>query len=94
MELSKNTNTVFFYKNSKECDFIVAKDQDISMVVQSAYSVADYKTRKREVEDLIAVCKRLSVQTGRIITFSEEDNFTEQNIDIQVIPAYKFLLQF
>lgn len=93
MELSKNTNTVFFYKNSKECDFIVAKDQDISMVVQSAYSIADYKTRKREVEGLISACKRLSVQTGRIITFSEEDNFSEQNIDIQVIPAYKFLLQ-
>ncbi|MBI4654328.1 MAG: ATP-binding protein [Nitrospirae bacterium] len=92
MELHKSGNLVFFYKSKRECDFIVMEKSGIKSVIQVAYSIADSGTRKREIEGLVEACRRFSVKSGYVITFSEEETLNEQGVTVNVMPAYKFFL--
>lgn len=91
-ELYKNGKKMFFYKNKRECDFIVLEQSRIADVVQVSYTITERKTRKREFEGLIDACKKLSVKEGCVITTTEEENITESGITIKVIPAFKYVL--
>lgn len=92
LELYKNSSKVFFYKNKRECDFIVFEKSQIMDIIQVSYSLEDKNTREREIEGLAETCKRFGVRDGHIITFSEEEHIKIEGISINIIPAYKFLL--
>ena len=94
LEASKRWKEVFFYKNKKECDFIVFEQSQIKYVIQASYSIADKNTKQREIDGLMEACKRFHSAEGLIITFSEEEYFNEQGISIRILPAYKFLLTY
>lgn len=79
-----------YFKDRKECDFIL-KNKTAS-IVQVCYSLSNNDTAKREIQGLIEACKYFKVNKGYIITFDEKQDFTQEGIDISVIPAYEFLL--
>lgn len=80
---------VFFYYENYEIDFYIPDD---GLAIQVCHSLRDDDTRKRETEALQKLPKRLSCNRRLILTYDEEENITDQHGTIEVIPAWKWLL--
>jgi hypothetical protein len=94
IELLKQKQEIFFYRENVECDFLLAGKEGIRSAVQVCLSLKEYETRRREIKGLTAACKRFKLSKGIIITDDEEEIIADADIEIKVIPAFKFLLEF
>ncbi|MCX6580017.1 MAG: DUF4143 domain-containing protein [Candidatus Aminicenantes bacterium] len=94
IELLKQGQEVFFYRDNVECDFLLAGQEAIQSAVQVCLSLKEPETRRREIKGLTAACKRFKLSKGMIITDDEEETILDDGIEIKVIPAFKFLLDF
>jgi len=93
LELYKKGHRPFFYKNKRECDFIVFDPSGRARILQVCYSISDRSTREREIAGLKEACQRLGLKDGYIITGSEQEEIKAADLKIHVIPAYKFILE-
>lgn len=90
---------VFFYHDrsadgrlqgkSFEVDFYVP---DAELAIQVSYSLHDEDTRKREIEALQKLPRRLPCSRRIILTYDEEETITDQHGTIEVTPVWKWLL--
>ncbi|HLP62500.1 MAG TPA: ATP-binding protein [Candidatus Deferrimicrobium sp.] len=94
IELLKQGQEVFFYRDNVECDFLLAGQDAIRSAIQVCLSLKESETRRREIKGLTAACKRFKLPKGIIITDDEEETILDGGIEINVIPAFKFLLEF
>jgi len=94
LELYKKNRNIYFYKNNKECDFVIIDELKGNQAIQVCYSMTGPETKKREVSGLLEVCNRFKLKEGYIITFSNEESFVENDVSVNIIPAYKFSLNF
>lgn len=85
---------VYYYKTKtgKEVDFIVPVRQRPRGLVQACETLADPRVREREVSALSEAMTELKIKTGTIVTRSEEENFETGSGIIQVVPAWRFLI--
>ncbi len=90
LHLRRKNKEIFYYAGNGECDFIVRDDSSIS-AFQVTYSLND-ENRERELSGLLEGCHDLGISSGTIITFDQEDSFTKSGIEIDVIPAYRWLI--
>lgn len=81
---------VFFYNDKYEVDFYIPDDE---LAIQVSYSLRDEDTRKREVEALQKLPKRLSCKRRIIVTHDEEGTIIDSFGTIEIIPATKWLLE-
>jgi len=86
--------SVYFYKNKTECDFVVMDKDKVVDIIQVSYNIEDNDTFKREIRGLENAANYFKLKRGKIITFDQEREtfITEQQIEVEVIPAYKYLL--
>lgn len=91
IELKKKYgDEVYFYNKGVEVDFYIPEHD---WLLQASYSIADDETREREISALLKVCKHLNAKKLTIITYNEEETITVDNITIEVIPLWKWLLK-
>jgi predicted AAA+ superfamily ATPase len=83
---------VFYYKNGKECDFIVQKKDEAPTVVQVCYTMLELETKNRELKSLLYVCEKLHLKRGVILTLNDRGEKNGEGINIRIIPVVKFLL--
>ena len=57
-----------------------------------SYSIADFDTRKREVDALLKLNKAFGLEKLHIITYNEEEIIKQQDLEINVIPIWKWLI--
>ena len=92
LELKRNYKEVFYYRDlTSECDFIVNEKNSITQANQVTYDMSDEDTKNRETKGLIGACKNFNLKSGLIITYDTEDEITQDNIDIELIPFYKWV---
>lgn len=84
-------DNVYFYHNNIEIDFYV---DDLQQAYQVSFSIADKDTRHREVTALKKIHRALPVKKCFIITYDEEETIIEDNIVINVVPIWKWLLNY
>lgn len=98
IELCRRGLIVNYYltkSNRQEIDFVVSqKNGQIEALIQVAYDISDEQTMKREIQPLITTSKYFDVKNLLIITFNDERLIKCNNITIQVIPAWKWLLNW
>lgn len=92
LNLRKSGHGIYYHKNIYECDFIVVKGGKVIMALQVCQSIEDRKTRQRELRGLIEAMQAYQVQTGFIITEDEEEIIQENELTINVMPVWKYLL--
>lgn len=82
---------LFYYNKNVEVDFCVPKE---GLLVQVSYHIADQTTLNREVGALQKVGKFLKARKCVIVTYDQEETISSSELDqdIEMIPAYKFLL--
>lgn len=84
---------LFYYKNGKECDFVVVNDKTKTpLPVQVCYDMRHHTTRDREINGLLHCCKSLNIKKGLIVTMNEAESFTKDKIKIEVVKVTDLLL--
>ncbi|GHT53248.1 ATP-binding protein [Bacteroidia bacterium] len=81
---------VYFYQQGTEVDFYVPEKQ---LAVQVCYSLHDIETREREINALLQMSKRIEIKRMMIISKDEEETISEQGMNIDVVPVWKWLLE-
>jgi predicted AAA+ superfamily ATPase len=86
---------IFYYrtKTGKEVDFLVIRPDQTMMLIQVSESLAMPQTRKREIQALGEAMIELGLSNGLIITQKEEERFDVPGGSIEVVPAWRFLLE-
>jgi hypothetical protein len=90
IELKRRGYEIFYFDEKRECDFIAKKDNEF-IPIQVTYELNDLN-RTREVEGVVEACKFLGVKRGLILTNEDEEELKFDEIIVDVIPAYKWLL--
>lgn len=85
---------IFYYRTrtGREVDFIVPSRGKERMLVQASESLAQPQTRKREIEALTEAMAELGVDSGIIVTLGENERVETENGTIEILPAWKFLM--
>lgn len=92
LELLKSGKEVMYFSDRKECDFIIA-EKKIHTAIQVCYSLKESETYERETAGLVNACEYLKLTHGTILTYEEESEIKKGNISIEVLPAYKYILE-
>lgn len=80
---------VFYYKRNIEVDFFVPKDK---LGIQVSYSVSDVATRQRECAALLKLHSVFDLEKLQVITYNQQETIEIEGVVIDVIPAWKYLL--
>lgn len=83
---------IYYYKEKKECDFLICDQLQVTKLVQVSWSIHDEVTRKREVEGLLEAAHATACTDLLIVTFEEEGEIIEEGQIINIIPAWKYML--
>lgn len=86
-----------FWQERGECDFVVSEDENVRRLVQVTWNmnedgVVGQKTRKREIDGLVAAAESLGCEDLTIVTHDEEASVKERGYDIRIVPAWKWCL--
>ena len=92
LELIKSGKEITYFRDNVECDFIIKVKKSYS-ALQVSYSIQDADTKQREIKGLLNACEYLKTKKGTIVTYEEEDNFKINNINIEVLPAFRYFLE-
>jgi len=94
VELKRRQKEVYYYKteNGLEVDFVVRVGTKVLEVIQVTQSLANTKTKEREINALLETLKELKKKEGMILTENDEDEFVVDKKVVKVVPIYKWLL--
>jgi hypothetical protein len=94
LQLKRSGKDIFYYKDKKECDFLVFDRDRAIEAIQVCYDMSDKDTREREITGLLEACKALGLGSGVIVTLDEDDELTIDDVRIKLISVYKYLYSF
>jgi predicted AAA+ superfamily ATPase len=92
--LRRSTPNICYFKgaNGREVDFVAVMPDGSRVLVQVCETLADPRTRKREVTALAQAMAELGARTGMVVTRDEEETIAVDAGHIEVVPAWRFLL--
>ena len=90
IELKRRKKDVYFYREEKECDFVLRNGSKITEAIQVCYELND-KNREREVTGLIEAMNKFKLKDGFILTLEQTEEFVIGKKKIHVIPIFRWL---
>jgi len=90
INLRKRHNTLFYFSEKKECDFIVMRKGRRPLVIQSCYEL-NRDNLDRELGGLFEALAYFETKEGTIVTLNQKDNFNKDGLKVNVITAWEFL---
>jgi len=91
LQLKRSGKEVYYYKNKRECDFLIKQKTKIVEAIQVT-DVLSAANRERELNGLIAAMESFNLKKGLIITRNQDEKFRSQGKEIRVLSIYKWLL--
>lgn len=80
---------LYYYMHNIEVDFYVPEED---LAIQTSVRLADQSTIKREVDALVKLHKVHPLKKAVIVTRDEETTIKDDNLVIDVVPVWKWLL--
>jgi len=80
---------VFYLRDNYEVDFYIPGEA----AFQTAWSLSDDQTRKREIDALVKARQAYKMDKMFIITWSEEEEIKTHDLLIRVVPVWKWMLE-
>lgn len=95
LHLKRQGQEIYYYRTKKgqEVDFIWIDQNRNKHLAQVSWSLQNEKTRKRELAALFIAMEELEIETAVIITHEENEIIQEDNKQIELLPAWQFLLR-
>ena len=92
--LRRRYQEIHYYRTrtGHEVDFVVPRRGRPPLLVQVCESLADPRTRKRETVALAAAMAELDAGTATIVTRNDRERIEAGGAAIDVVPAWRFLL--
>ncbi|NUO09866.1 MAG: ATP-binding protein [Candidatus Brocadia sp.] len=91
LELKRRGNENFYFSGQNECDFISKTPENIYIPCQVCHDLHE-DNREREIRGLTEACMHLNVSEGFMLTSNEDDEIHVNDIQITVIPVWRWLL--
>lgn len=91
LELKRRGGTLYFHKDKQECDFIVHRGSRISEAIQVCFDLNN-SNKKREINGLLEAMNYYQLDHGIIVTQNQKESFIKDGKQINVLPAYEFLM--
>jgi predicted AAA+ superfamily ATPase len=82
---------LYYFDEKGECDFVAMKNDSVTELIQVCYELTP-DNLKRELNGLLLAMRFFNLQKATIVTFSNTDFLKEEVYEIEVVPAYKFLM--
>lgn len=91
LQLLRKGKQVFYHSEKKECDFIVQKGLKISEAIQVCYELNEVNFT-REIDGLLDAMKAYKLKKGTLIVGRQPLKTLHIPKEIELIPAWKWLL--
>lgn len=95
IELRRRGYEVYYWKSllGGEVDFLIREKGTLTTAIQVCFSLADAKTRQREIAGLVAAALELKVESLLLLTGEAEETIRADGCVIHVLPMWKWLLE-
>lgn len=95
MELKRRSRLIggdiyYLADRAFECDFLLCKGNVVKQAIQVSYDVSTPKTRKREINGLLAAAKKTSCADLLLLTDHDYENVEVDGREIKVRPVYNW----
>jgi hypothetical protein len=91
LELRRKGRELFYVKGKKEVDFLFIEKGKYRLI-NVCYDIEHPETKKREINGLSEVMKRLKCMEAVLITGEKEETIKVESKKVQVVPLWKWLL--
>jgi predicted AAA+ superfamily ATPase len=91
IELLRRGMEVFYYAQKGECDFIARSQGGQFKAFQVTLSMADEKTRQREIAGVAEAMQAFQLNEGWILTMEDSEDIVVEGRTIHVMPVWQFL---
>ena len=92
IELFRRGMEVFYFKNRKECDFVIVQGRKPTHAIQVCWELHQ-RNEKRELAGLTDACRTLGLTSGMILTYDQDEERETNGLGVSVLPVWKWLLQ-
>ncbi len=93
LQLKRYGYEIFYHKGKYECDFLIRERAKIVNAIQVSQTLQDNNTRNREIRGLVEAMKSYGLKKALILTFEEKETIVVEELVIEVIPIWQWLLQ-
>lgn len=91
LELKRKGGEIFYADQNGECDFVVKDQTGEIHAIQTTWELGEHN-KEREIKGLVKTCEKLTIRDAEIITFNRESEYTKNNIKVNIVPFWKWLL--
>ncbi|MBI4992814.1 MAG: ATP-binding protein [Candidatus Magasanikbacteria bacterium] len=91
IELKRRGCEIYYFKNKKECDFLIKEKNKITTAVQVTAHLGN-ENREREMGGLLEAIKTNHLKKGLILTTNQEKTIKQKGGVIEVKPLWKWLI--
>jgi predicted AAA+ superfamily ATPase len=92
LNLRKKYKEIYYFDEKGECDFVAIKNGVVSELVQVCYELTP-DNLQREMNGLLAAMRFFDKKKAVIVTLSTSDFIDNEGFEIEVIPAYRYLIE-
>ena len=92
ISLKSKQKELFYFNDTKECDFVVRTSLRIEKAYQVCYILDDFN-KEREIGGLIEALKKFNLKEGIILTREQTEEITGGNKKIQIMPVFRWLME-
>jgi predicted AAA+ superfamily ATPase len=89
LELRRAGKEVFYFRENKECDFLVKEKNAIVNAIQVCYELNE-DNKKREIEGLIEAMEKFDLPEGLVLTYDQADELEISGKTIKIKPAWQW----
>lgn len=92
VELRRAGKEIFYFRENRECDFVIKEKNKISSAIQVCYKLNE-ENKKREIDGLLEAMDKFNLKKGIILTDDQKDNIKINNKEISIQPAWEWMLK-
>lgn len=94
LELKRRGKEIYYWKSiaGKEVDFLIRQGTTITGAIQVSVALEEPATLRRELEGLLAAAEQFPTAELTMLTDDDERVIQMQNLEINVIPLWKWLI--
>ena len=93
LEFRRQNKKIYYFKDVKECDFVLYEEGKKPLPVQVCYDLSDPDTYQREISSLVYCCKKLKANKGVVISMNGNEPRQIDGIKIKFLDAMEFCLR-
>lgn len=85
------SDKISYYQGNTECDFVIQRGDRVFQLIQVTWDMSDEDTRNRELSGILEASDSTGCTNLLVITKEEEEVILKDDLQIHVVPAWKWL---